>query len=84
LESPIPGDLPVTSKWKALLILRMHLDVSLRQQLIQVEDPHTLYKQLEVRFHHEKTIFLPQARNDWIHLIVLDFPNFLMFNAKLH
>ena len=59
LESPIPGDLPATSKWKAFLILRRHLDIYLRQQYIQVGDPHTLWEQLEARFHHEKTIFLP-------------------------
>ena len=77
LESPIPGDLLPTLKWKALLILRRHLDVSLRQQYIQVEDLDTLWEQLEAKFHHEKTIFLPQARNNWIHLGILDFPNFL-------
>ena len=83
LKSPIPGDLPATSKWKAFFILRRHLDASLRQQYIHVEDPHTLWEQLEARFRHEKVV-LAQARNDWIHLRVLDFPNFLMFNAELH
>jgi hypothetical protein len=84
LESPTPRGLPATSKWKAFLILRRHLDNSLRQQYIYVNDPHTLWEQLETRFHHEKTIFLLQARNNWIHLRVMDFPNFLMFNVELH
>jgi hypothetical protein len=68
LESPMPGDFPATSKWKAILIMRRHLDVFLRQQYIQVDDPHSLWEQLEARFHLEKTIFLLHARNDWIHL----------------
>ena len=84
LEPPISRDLPTTSKWKVFLILMRHLNTYLRQQYIQVEDPCTLWEQLEARFHHEKTIFLPHARNDWIYLRVLDFPKFLMFNAKLH
>ena len=34
LESPTPMDLPATSKWNVLLILRRQLDVSLSQQYI--------------------------------------------------
>ena len=71
-------------KWQTLLILRRHLDTSLRQQYIQVEEPAQLWEALEARFKHEETIFLPQARSDWINLRVLDFPNFLTFNSELH
>jgi hypothetical protein len=81
LESPTPEDVRATLKWKALLILKNHMDVFLIQQYIQIVDPHTLWEQLETIFHHEMIIFLPQARNNWIHLRVLDFPNFLMFNT---
>lgn len=35
-------------------------------------------------FRHKETIFLPQARSDWFNLRMLDFPNFITFNAKLH
>lgn len=80
----IAADLHVVCKWQTLLVIRHHLDVSLSQQYIQVQDPTELWSQLQARFHHEKTIFLPQAQNDWINLRVLDFPDFLSFNSELH
>jgi hypothetical protein len=79
-----PADISASSTWKALLILRRHLDISLCKQYIQVDQPNDLWKKLEARFHHKKTIFLPHARSDWIHLRVLDFPDFMAFNAELH
>ena len=69
---------------KALLILRRHIDYSLRNQYLLVEKPDELRKKLKLRFFHEKTIHLPQARNNWIQLQVLDFLNLLSFNAELH
>ena len=33
---------------------------------------------------HEKTIYLPQTKSDWIQLRVIDFPDLVTFNAKLH
>ena len=70
--------------WQALLVIRRHMDASLRQQYIQVREPAELWSQLKARFKHEETLFLPQARNDWYNLRVLDFPNFQAFNAELH
>ena len=69
---------------KALLILRRHIDYSLRNQYLLVEKPDELWKESKSRFFHEKTIHLPQARNNWIQLRVLDFVDLLSFNAELH
>lgn len=71
-------------KSQALIILRRHLDHSLRLQCIQVSDPARLWNQLKKRFDHQQTMFLPQARSDWINLRVLDFPDFVTFNSELH
>ena len=49
-----------------------------------MEDPSDLWRQLHARFHHEKSIFLPQARSDWLSLRVLDFADLNSFNAELH
>jgi hypothetical protein len=57
-----------------MLILRCHLDHSLRLHYMQLEDPAELCAQLHSRFNHQQTLFLPQARTDWINLRVLDFP----------
>ena len=77
-------DIPAYVQSKALLIVRRHIDYSLRNQYLLVEKPDELWKELKSRFFHEKTIHLPQARNDWIQLRVLDFPNLLIFNGELH
>ena len=50
-----------TLKWQALLVLRRHLDPSLRMQYLHEENPATLWAALESRFQHEETIILPQA-----------------------
>ena len=71
-------------KSQALVILRRHLDHSLHLQYIQVTDPARLWTQLKERFDHQQTLFLPQARSDWINLRVLDFPDFVTFNSELH
>jgi len=42
-----------------------------------------LWRQLEARFHHEKTIFLPKARHDWANLKVYDFLDFSIYNNEL-
>ncbi len=70
------GEIPTSHKWHTLLILRRHLDSSLRQQYIQVEDPAELWAALAARFKHEETIFLPQARSNWIGLRVMGFSKF--------
>jgi len=42
-----------------------------------------LWRQLEAKFRHEKTIFLPKARHDWANLRVYDFSNFSSYNNEL-
>jgi hypothetical protein len=84
LQTDSIEELPDPLRWHTLLILRRHLDPALRQHYIQVNDPAELWEQLHARFHHEQTIFRPQARNDWINLRVLDFPDFVTFNSELH
>ena len=84
LTSPMPAHQSAATKCCALVLLRRHLDDSLRQQYIQIVNPVDLWQQLATRFQHEKTIFLPQARNNWINLRVLDFSDLASFNTELH
>ena len=72
------------SKWKALLMMRRHLDYSLKKQYLQIDTPHDVWRQLKKRFLHEKTIYLPQARSDWLQLHIMDFLDFMTFNAEIH
>ena len=71
-------------KAQAMLLLRRHLSQSLRLQYITVTEPDKLWSLLHARFDHQQTLFLPQARNDWANLRVLDFPDFGAFNSELH
>ena len=81
---PTAQGLPASVLAKALQALRRHLDTSLRREYIQVEHPAELWAQLQARFLHEKTIFLPQARHEWMSLRVMDFPDISSFNSELH
>ena len=84
LEDDPTGEIYDAYKSQALLLLRRHLDQALRLQYIQVEKPARLWRELNARFNHQETLFLPQATNDWINLRVLHFPYFVSFNSKLH
>ena len=76
--------IPPAARWQALLQIRRHLDHSLRLQYLQIEDPAELWALLHSRFNHQQTLFLPQAKSDWINLRVLDYPDFATFNSELH
>lgn len=84
LNKEIAEGIPEVLKFQTLLLLRRHIDPSLRQQYIEISHPTDLWTQLHDKFHHEHTFFLPEARNDWINLRVLDFPDLLSFDAELH
>ena len=83
-QGPTAPGLPASVLAKALQALRRHLDTSLHREYIQVEHSAELWAQLQARFLHEKTIFLPQARHDWMSLRVMDFPDISSFNFELH
>ena len=68
--------IPVVSKWQALVLLRHHMDQVLRLQYLEIDNPADMWAQLHARFHHQQTMFLPQARTDWINPHILNFPNF--------
>ena len=59
-------EISVAMQSKALLILRRHIDYSLRDQYLLIEKPDELWKELKARFFYEKTIHLSQARSDWL------------------
>ena len=83
LNYPVPDNFTTSQKSWALVFMRKHIDDSLEQQYLQIEDPADLWRQLEARFCHEKMIFLPKARNDWAKLRVYDFSDFSSYNNEL-
>ena len=82
--NPKAKEISAAAQCKAQLILQRHIDYSLRKQYLLIDKPEELWKELKARFSHEKTIHLPQAKNNWIQLRILDFLDLLSFNAELH
>ena len=49
-------------KAKAMIFLRRHLDEGLKNEYLTLKDPADLWKDLEERYNHQKTVILPQAQ----------------------
>jgi hypothetical protein len=79
----VPDNFTASQKSWALVFMRKHIDDSFEQQYLEIEDPKNLWRQLEARFCHGFTIFLPKARNDWANLWVSNFSDFSSYNNKL-
>ena len=58
---------------KALIFLRHHLHEDLKIEYLTVKDPLILWTELKKRFDHQKTVILPKAHYDWMHLRLQDF-----------
>ena len=58
---------------KALIFLRHHLDENLKNKYLTVKD----------RYDHQKTVILPKARYDWLHLRLQDFKSISEYNSAL-
>ena len=56
------------SKAKAIILLRHHLSEDLKAKYLTIKDPSVLQKSLKDRYDHLKTLILPQANYDWLHL----------------
>ncbi|XP_027905615.1 uncharacterized protein LOC114172031 [Vigna unguiculata] len=60
-------------KVKAMIFLHRHLHERLKIEYLTVKDPSVLWKNLKERYDHQKTMILPKARYDWMHLRLQDF-----------
>ena len=58
---------------KAMIFLRHHLDEGFKNEYLTIKDPLILWKNLKERYDHQKTIILPKARYDLMHLRLQDF-----------
>ena len=68
---------------KALIFLGHHLDESLKNEYLTVKDPLVLWQSLKDRYDHQKTVILPKARYDWLHLRLQDFKSVSEYNSTL-
>nr|XP_017250847.1 PREDICTED: uncharacterized protein LOC108221484 [Daucus carota subsp. sativus] len=62
-----------SNRAKAMIFLRRHLHEALKSEYLTVKNPLELWKSLKDRYDHQKTVILPKARYDWMHLRLQDF-----------
>ncbi|XP_027912621.1 uncharacterized protein LOC114172223 [Vigna unguiculata] len=70
-------------KAKAMIFLRRHLHEGLKIEYLTVKDPSVLWKNLKERYDHQKTVILPKARYDWMHLRLQDFKTVSEYNSAM-
>ena len=68
---------------KALIFLRHHIDEGLKSEYLTIKDPLILSKSLKEWYDHQKTVILPRACYDWIHLRLQDFKSVSDYNSTL-
>ncbi|KAL0715149.1 hypothetical protein Bca4012_064471 [Brassica carinata] len=68
---------------KALMIIRHHIEESLKAQYLTVNDPYELWREFKMRYDHQKTLILPTATYEWTHLRIQDFKSVNEYNSAL-
>ncbi|KAK9726497.1 hypothetical protein RND81_05G219700 [Saponaria officinalis] len=70
-------------KTKAMIFLRHHLHDGLKNEYLTIKDPQILWSNLKERYDHQKTVILPNARYDWMHLRLQDFKSVSEYNSAM-
>ncbi|XP_024014721.1 uncharacterized protein LOC112088558 [Eutrema salsugineum] len=71
------------TKAKAMIFLRHHLHVDLKNEYLTIKEPEVLWSSLKDRFDHLKNVVLPKARYDWTHLRIQDFKSVSEYNSAM-
>ncbi|XP_021809586.1 uncharacterized protein LOC110753087 [Prunus avium] len=69
---------------KAMIFLRRHIHEGLKSEYLVIENPLELWKALEERYNHQKTVILPRARYEWTHLRFQDYKTVSEYNSAMH
>ncbi|XP_024004981.1 uncharacterized protein LOC112082113 [Eutrema salsugineum] len=70
-------------KAQAMIFVRRHLHEGLKGEYLTVKEPEVLWKDLKERYDHQKTVILPKARYDWMHLRLQDFKSVSEYNSAM-
>ncbi|CAN4079975.1 unnamed protein product [Withania somnifera] len=70
-------------KAKAMIFLRHHLNEGLKAEYLTIKDPLVLRTSLKDRYDHQKTVILPKARYEWLHLRLQDFKSVSEYNSAM-
>ncbi|XP_073120827.1 uncharacterized protein [Henckelia pumila] len=66
---------------KAMIFIRHHLHDGLKIEYLTIKDPLDLWNNLKERYSHQKTVILPKARYDWMHLRLQDFKSVSIYSS---
>nr|GEZ88327.1 hypothetical protein [Tanacetum cinerariifolium] len=58
----------VEQKAKTIIFLRHHLHGNLKFEYLTIKDPPVLWNHLKDKYEHKKTVILPRARYELVHL----------------
>ena len=70
-------------KAKTMIFLRHHLHEGLKAEYLTIKDPLVLWNNLKERYDHHKTVLLPKARYDWMHLRLQDHKTVSEYNSAM-
>ena len=71
----------IQEKTKAMIFLCHNLHEGLKMKYLK--DLCILWKNLKQRYDHQKTVILPKARYEWMHLRLQDFKSVSDYNSAL-
>ena len=66
-----------------MIFLRHHLHEGLKAEYLTIKDPLVLWNNLKERYDHQKTVILPKARYDWMHLRLQDYKTVSEYNSAM-
>ena len=66
-----------------MISLRHHLHESLKAEYATVKDPYVLWNNLKEIYDHQKTVILPQAKYEWMHMRLQDFRTVNEYNSAI-
>ncbi|XP_017228508.1 uncharacterized protein LOC108203826 [Daucus carota subsp. sativus] len=72
-----------TEQENAMIFLRHHLHEGLETEYLIVKDPLNLWNDLKERYDHQKTVILPKARYDWLHLRLQDYKSVSGYSSAM-
>ncbi|XP_021831203.1 uncharacterized protein LOC110771246 [Prunus avium] len=66
-----------------MIFLKRHIHEGLKCEYLTVKDPLAFWRNLKERYDHQRTVILPKARHDWMHLRLQDFKSVADYNSAL-
>ena len=68
---------------KAMIVIHHHFHEELKTEFLTKKDPLSLWKKSKERYENHKSVILPKARYDWMHLRLQDFKSVSEYNLAL-